>query len=272
MPESRDVAPTANVIVRFRIPGPAQQFTNATGTPLQRGDAVVVHAGDDVLMGTVSRQGLPQRPIAGDVVRPAQRDDVQMQARNTEREQQALQFCRERVKALALPIKLISAELTHDAARATFYFVSAERIDFRALVKDLARRLHVRVEMRQIGVRDAARHTGGTGVCGQTLCCSTWLPEFQPISIRMAKDQNLPLNQQKLSGLCGRLRCCLQYEQSTYQQERKTLPKVGKRVGTPQGQGRVHDLNILRRLVTVALDAGGIAEFAAADILALPPR
>lgn len=278
-----NAAPTPNVIVRFRVPGPAQQFTNP-GLTLQRGMDVVVHVGVHVgvpagpkgaagapsvqeeALGTVVRTGMGTLAPSGDVIRRPTEHDINQGLRNREREREASAFCRERIKALTLSMKLVGVEIAHDASHAVFHFTSAERVDFRVLVKDLARRLHMRIEMRQIGVRDAARQTGGTGICGQSLCCSTWLPEFQPISIRMAKDQNLSLNQQKLSGLCGRLRCCLQYEQSTYQEERKTLPKVGKKVITPQGEGRVKDVNVLRRRVRVALLQGGIAEFDAAEI------
>jgi cell fate regulator YaaT (PSP1 superfamily) len=173
--------------------------------------------------------------------------------------------------ALALPMKLVSVELAHSGSTAVFNFTSADRVDFRALVKDLARRFHTRIEMRQIGVRDAARHTGGTGVCGRELCCATWLPEFKPISVRMAKDQNLSLNHDKLSGLCGRLKCCLQYEQSTYEEGRRGLPKIGKRVITPRGEARVKDVNVLKQRVRVQF-ADGAYEDLAADQVTRPPE
>ncbi len=137
---------------------------------------------------------------------------------------------------------------------------------FRGLVKDLARRFQTRIEMRQIGVRDATRHTGGIGSCGRELCCSTWLPEFQPITIRMAKDQNLSVSQDKLSGLCGRLRCCPAVRAERLRAaKRRELPKVGKRVVTPQGEGRVKDVNVLTKVIRVQLEAGGYVEVAASE-------
>src|SRR5205814_3474601 len=155
-----------------------------------------------------------------------------------------------------------------------FYFVSDDRIDFRDLVKDLSQRLHTRIEMRQIGARDEAKLVGGIGSCGRELCCSTWLPAFVPISIKMAKDQGLPLNPSKVSGQCGRLKCCLVYEQDLYKEMRKTLPKVGKRVSTPAGEGKVVELDVLRQKVRVWFDEGGSETFPGdvVTLLAPPPQ
>lgn len=146
--------------------------------------------------------------------------DSHSQNKHLQREAQGLAAARKSAAELEQPINIVGAELSPDRKKATFYFTSPERIDFRPLVKDLAKRLHRRIELRQIGVRDAARHTGGRGHCGRSLCCSTWLPEFKPVSIRMAKEQNLTLGSDKLSGVCGRLRCCLRYEQELYAQRR----------------------------------------------------
>ena len=250
------------VFVRFRVPGDAAIY-RAGDLILRRGDRVIAETDRGLAVGTV----LAERPPSGESARPVTRlmtEDDERQARaNVIREREAFTFCAEAIKRHGLAMKLVSVEVTHAGTRAIFNFSSDDRIDFRGLVKDLAQRFQTRIEMRQIGVRDAARHTGGIGACGRELCCSTWLPEFQPISIKMAKDQNLSVNQDKLSGLCGRLRCCLQYEQSAYEAQRDELPKVGKRVLTPQGEGRVKDVNVLKRLVRVQLENGTYAEWPA---------
>jgi cell fate regulator YaaT (PSP1 superfamily) len=247
------------VFVRFRVPGDGAVY-RAGEAVLRRGDRVIAETDRGLSVGTV----LAERPVTNDPARPVTRvmtDADERQARsNIIREREAFTFCAEAIKRHGLSMKLVSVEVTHAGTRAIFYFSSDDRIDFRALVKDLAQRFQTRIEMRQIGVRDSARHTGGVGACGRELCCSTWLPEFQPISVKMAKDQNLTVNQDKLSGLCGRLRCCLQYEQSAYEAQRDELPKLGKRVVTPQGEGRVKDVNVLKRLVRVQLTNGSYTE------------
>ena len=162
---------------------------------------------------------------------------------------EALAFARERAKARQLPIKMFRVEM--HGGRATFYFAAETRVDFRELVRDLASKVHARVEMRQIGVRDEAKMVGGIGSCGLELCCSTFLPKFAPVSIKMAKNQNLALNPTKVSGQCGRLKCCLVYEEANYVEAAKRLPRAGKRVTTPEGVGRVGDVDVLRERVRV---------------------
>ncbi len=247
------------VFVRFRVPGEGAIY-RAGETVLRRGDRVIAETERGLSVGTV----LAERPVTEETVRqitrPMSEADERQARANVIREREAFTFCAEAIKRHALAMKLVSVEVTHAGTRAIFNFSSDDRIDFRGLVKDLAQRFQTRIEMRQIGVRDAARHTGGIGACGRELCCSTWLPEFQPISVKMAKDQNLTVNQDKLSGLCGRLRCCLQYEQSAYEAQRDELPKLGKRVLTPQGEGRVKDVNVLKRLVRVQLENGSYTE------------
>lgn len=250
------------VFVRFRVPGEGAVY-RSHGEILRRGTKVIAETERGMLMGTV----LAERPATDEAARPITRvateGDAKQAVANVIREREAFTFCAQAIKKHGLAMKLVSVEVTHAGTRAIFYFSSDDRIDFRVLVKDLAQRFQTRIEMRQIGVRDAARHTGGIGACGRELCCSTWLPEFQPISIKMAKDQNLAVNQDKLSGLCGRLRCCLQYEQSAYEAQRAELPKIGRRVLTPQGEGRVKDINVLKRLVRVQLENGSYVEMSA---------
>jgi cell fate regulator YaaT (PSP1 superfamily) len=181
-------------------------------------------------------------------------NDMRQHDRNIDKENASYHLCKDRIEQLKLPMKLVKVEYLHGGNKAVFYFSAEGRIDFRELVRDLARRLHTRIEMRQIGVRDASRMLGGIGACGIQLCCSTYLREFQPVSIRMAKEQNLVLNPQKVSGVCGRLLCCLTYEDKTYREASKNMPKMGRLVTTPDGQGRVRDRDVLNRRVRVQLE------------------
>ena len=253
--QEEPTGPTRNVVVRFRVPGSEVNAKAPAQMSLKARDQVVVQGEHGSQIATYLRNGTKKQKNGNpvDIQRLATSSDYEVADRNKTREKEAFIFCKERLREHKLPMKLIDVEFTHSGARALFFFTSNERVDFRTLVKDLARRFHTRIEMRQVGVRDAARHTGGVGICGRQLCCSTWLSDFEPVSIRMAKDQNLSLNHQKLSGLCGRLRCCLQYEQSLYYEQRKGLPKMGKRVITPEGEGRVKDINVLKRRIRVQL-------------------
>ena len=271
MAEHDTGAATTTVVVRFRVPGQMAQL-DARGLELRRNDLVIVETDHGPTVATVIMEPEPAAPAANlaKVLRLADENDHRIIERNRIREREALELCRERVRAYDLPMKLVDVELAHSGSRATFSFTSADRVDFRQLVKDLAKRFHTRIEMRQIGVRDAARYTGGVGVCGRELCCSTWLPQFQPVSIRMAKDQNLALNHSKLAGVCGRLRCCLRYEQEMYQEARRSLPKVGKRVITPEGEARVRDIHVLEGRVGVVFADGRHRDFEAHEV-ARPP-
>ena len=188
------------------------------------------------------------------------------------REREALLYARERARARNLPIKVVRAEYPLAGQKALFYFVSEERIDFRDLVRDLTQKLRLRIEMRQIGVRDEAKMVGGIGACGRELCCSTFLPSFAPVSIKMAKDQNLVLNPTKVAGQCGRLKCCLVYENDLYTEMKKGLPKLGKRVRTPGGDGRVVELDVLRQRIRVQFEEGGSEVFPAnvVEVASLP--
>jgi cell fate regulator YaaT (PSP1 superfamily) len=205
------------------------------------------------------------------VLRLAADADERAQEKSAVREREAYVFCRQRIRERRLPMKMVRVEYPLQSGKVLFYFSSEERVDFRDLVKDLAQRLHARIEMRQIGARDEAKLVGGIGSCGRELCCSTWLPAFVPVSIKMAKDQGLVLNPSKVSGQCGRLKCCLVYEQDTYKEMRKTLPKVGKRVTTPAGDGKVVELDVLRQRVRVWFDEGGSETFPADVVTLMAP-
>lgn len=257
--------------MRFGHVGDVAQC-DANGLALPRRESVLVEADHGPTTGTVLLEPAPcdTTQTLPKILRVLSAADREILQRNKVREREAFAFCRERIHATGLPMKLIAVDLGYTGSRAIFYFTADDRIDFRSLVRDLAQRFHTRIEMRQMGVRDAARLTGGTGICGAELCCSTWLPQFEPVSIRMAKDQDLALNQDKLSGLCGRLRCCLRYEQETYVEARKGMPHIGKPVVTPQGHGRVRDVDVLRRIVRVELGDGQTLGFPAEEVAAAP--
>jgi len=183
------------------------------------------------------------------VVRVAIEADIRQEAQNKEREKEAFGICLEKIKAHRLDMKLIDVELTFDLSKIIFYFTSEGRVDFRELVKDLAAVFRMRIELRQIGVRDEAKMMNGIGICGKSLCCATFLSDFQPVSIKMAKEQSLSLNPAKISGICGRLMCCLKYEEETYEQLTKGMPGIGDIIQTPDGDGEVLSVNILRQQV-----------------------
>ncbi len=195
------------------------------------------------------------------ITRKATEEDLQNHLKNVELEQQAHQLCIKKIKARNLPMKLVQVKFFFDRSKAIFYFTADGRVDFRELVfRDLAYEFRTRIEMRQIGVRDEAKMIGGYGCCGLSLCCSTFLRDFEPVSIRMAKEQNLTLIPTKISGLCGRLMCCLNYEFETYREIKKQFPKVGKKVMTTQGEGKVCRVNIIRETVVVEIPDRGIVE------------
>lgn len=183
------------------------------------------------------------------------------------KEHEALAVCRQRAAEHGLEMKVIRCEYNYEGGRLTVYFASESRIDFRALVRDLARTLQTRIEMRQIGVRDEAKLLDGVGKCGRQLCCTSWLREFAPVGIRMAKNQQLPLNPDEISGVCGRLLCCLSYEDDLYRDANKKMPKIGSEVTTPQGMGRVRHLHPLKESVTVMLENNVLAEFSVEELI-----
>ena len=210
------------------------------------------------------------------VIRLATNEDRRIEERNREKEKEAFQICLEKIRKHKLEMKLIDAEYTFDNNKVLFYFTADGRIDFRELVKDLAAVFRTRIELRQIGVRDETKIRGGIGICGRELCCHTYLSEFAPVSIKMAKEQNLSLNPTKISGVCGRLMCCLTNEEETYEVLNSQLPSVGDTVTTKEGlTGTVHSLSVLRRLVKVVVnlenDEKEIREYQA-DELKFKPR
>jgi cell fate regulator YaaT (PSP1 superfamily) len=252
-PEPR--APEPRNLVRVRLARNGRNLDCDCGSlPLRQGDQVVV---DDrratalamVIVPPAMRVAKGER---GRVIRKAEPRDVARAEQEHKRQQEALGFARQRAKALGLPIKLFRADVGQGSDRATFFFSCEQRVDFRALVRDLSAYLHARVEMRQVGVRDESRLTGGIGSCGRELCCSTHLTHFAPVSIKMAKHQRLVLNPTKIAGQCGRLKCCLVYEDDLYVELSKGLPKPGKKVETPEGIGRVDDLDVLGGRVRVS--------------------
>jgi cell fate regulator YaaT (PSP1 superfamily) len=209
-----------------------------------------------------------ERPVRGPLLRIVRRADERDLARaeaHVERETAALATARDRAKAHGLAIKVFRVEIL-PGDRSLFYFSTDQRVDFRELVRDLSELLHIRVELRQVGVRDEAKMVGGIGSCGRELCCTTFLPQFAPVSIKMAKNQNLALNPTKVSGQCGRLKCCLVYEEAMYVEARKNLPRIGRRVETPEGAGQVEDLNVLAGKVRVCFPDRPAQVFDAADL------
>src|SRR5690625_590990 len=187
------------------------------------------------------------------VIRVATTKDKHTVIKNKESAEKAFQICYEKIGEHQLDMNLVDVEYTFDRNKVIFYFTADGRIDFRELVKDLAGVFKTRIELRQIGVRDEAKLLGGIGPCGRMLCCSTFLGDFEPVSIKMAKDQNLSLNPTKISGLCGRLMCCLKYENETYEEAKKEMPDLGTEVKTSYGKGKVIDLNILEKIVSIKL-------------------
>jgi len=200
------------------------------------------------------------------VLRKAREDDFVRLQENRKRELDAANICHEKIKSYKLKMKLVRAEFTHDGNRVIFYFTAENRVDFRELVKDLAHTLHVRVEMRQIGIRDAAGMLGGVGICGRELCCASFLSNFDPVTVKMAKEQNISLTPSEITGMCGRLRCCLVYEYDQYVEARKSLPKEKKIIPTPLGEGKVISVNPLKQTVMVRLEKQGVKEFSLEEL------
>ena len=242
--------------VRVRTAGKIYFFSPG-GLELKAGDKVIVETARGVEFGSVVTgiKEVPDDQISQPlkpVIRIATQDDVRREAKNREKEKEAFKICQEKIRKHGLEMKLIDAEYTFDNNKVLFYFTADGRIDFRELVKDLASVFRTRIELRQIGVRDETKIRGGIGICGRPLCCHTYLTEFAPVSIKMAKEQNLSLNPTKISGVCGRLMCCLTNEEETYEELNSHLPSIGDYVTTPEKlKGEVQSVNVLRQTVKV---------------------
>lgn len=259
-----------NVVrVRFMSGGLHEEF-DAGHEVYARRDHVIVETDKGLQLGEVvvaSRRVMKPASRLPRVIRRMTTNDKRQESRNQEQEETAFNLCQQLIGQFGLKMKLICVDYLHGGNRAIFYFTADGRVDFRQIVRELASQLHTRIEMRQVGVRDASRHIGGVGPCGKQLCCNSFLQRFAPVSIRMAKDQNLVLNPQKVSGVCGRLMCCLTYEQKGYESLRKGLPKTGKRVEVDGGRlGKVRDVDVLRQLVRVQLEDGTFEIFRAEDV------
>ncbi len=232
------------------------------GLDLEEGQRVIVETSRGLEIGAVKigARHVPEDEIQSalkKVVRIALPEDYLQERENREKAKEALAVCNERVKAYELAMRLLQAELSFDGGQITVYFSSENRVDFRELVRDIAGHLHCKVQLHQVGARDQAKMIGSIGPCGLTLCCASFLTDFAPVSMKMAKDQSLFLNPVKFSGVCGKLMCCLRYEHEMYTEARPKLPQIGDVVRTPQGQGKVMDLNLSTQIALVELFLNG---------------
>jgi len=256
--------------IRFKRAGKVYYFDPA-GIELEAGDYAVVKTSRGLELGHVvispdqveaSELTEPLRPV----VRKAEPEDIARAEELEAKAEEALIECGKLIGELQLPMKLLTAEYNLDGSRVTLLFSAAERVDFRELVRRLTSQLKVRVELRQVGSRDEAKLVGGFGRCGRPLCCASFLSEFSPVSIRMAKEQDLPLNPMKISGACGRLMCCLGYESEQYHKMKEKLPKMGQRVSTPSGEATVAGVNLLKETVLVELEGGATLELPLSEV------
>ena len=261
--------------IRFSTGGKIY-FFDPVDIKLTTGDNVIVDTARGMKYGSVATQVKfveedslkhPVKPV----IRKANEQDAVMNKENIEKAPQALKICQEQVEKHKLDMKLIRAEYTFDGSKVIFYFTADGRVDFRELVKDLASIFRIRIELRQIGVRDEAKLMGGIGCCGRELCCHRWMGDFEPVSIKMAKEQGLSLNPGKISGVCGRLLCCLKFEHAAYEYALKDLPETGDKVRTPDGTGYVQKLSVLAGKVTVQLegDEAPIKEYDKSEVRTL---
>ncbi|MBR6766126.1 MAG: stage 0 sporulation family protein [Clostridia bacterium] len=267
--------------IRFRNAGKTYYF-DPDGKDIEVGTGVIVETAQGVEYGDVSVRTklIPEDQVVAPlkkILRIATTNDKKKLEENKQKEEKALGIAEVKAAAHKLDMKFVRVEYTFDCAKAVFYFTSDGRVDFRELVKELASAFRTRIELRQIGVRDETKMLGGLGPCGQPCCCSRFLGGFQPVSIKMAKEQGLSLNPTKISGLCGRLMCCLKYEQDHYEQTHKKLPPVGAEVKTPDGIGKIQDINVFKETVRVTVsisDQIELREYYYKDVrvLKLPKR
>lgn len=256
--------------IRFRESGKIYHFAPGHFV-LKEGDEVIVKTDKGLSLGIVATPVTRRDPSypkdqLKEVFRLANDNDRQQYQECLAREKEAHLFCQERIETRGLPMTLVDVESFFDGSKIIFYFYADGRVDFRELVKDLVNKLHTRVELRQIGVRNKAKMIGGVGPCGRELCCATFLKEFHSVSVKMAKEQNLSLNPTKISGVCGRLMCCLKYEYGDYIEMKKGMPKVGKRIITPEGEGKVVRQNVMEKRVVISLTDGREIEMDIPDL------
>jgi cell fate regulator YaaT (PSP1 superfamily) len=250
-------------LLKIRLTADTKCCSVITEDPsLKAGDRLVVRMDDNLTLGTVVClfPDIDPELVAGKLParleRLATSEDLAQEMKNQLQEQRALEFCQQRVDTRQLPIHLVRVECLFDASKIIFYFTAPGRVDFRELVKDLVQEFRTRIELRQIGVRHRAKMVGGLGICGSELCCASFLRDFEPVSVRMAKEQQLSLNPSKISGVCGRLMCCLTFEHPIYQELRRHLPRLGKRVKLPDGEGKIIRYNLIRQTATLEMDEG----------------
>ena len=251
--------------VRFKKAGKIYYF-NPNNLDIELDDHVIVETARGLEYGTVvlKKDNVPEKDLVlplKPILKIADEKDEKKVLSNKKGEKEAYAICVEKIKKHNLPMKLLDVEYTFDRGKAIFYFTADGRVDFRELVKDLAGVFRTRIELRQVGVRDEAKVLCGYGCCGRKLCCCSFLGEFEAVSIKMAKNQNLSLNSTKISGVCGRLMCCLKYEDEGYTELRAMFPKEGSFIGTPNGRGRIIKNHLFKNSVTVAFDDGGFAKF-----------
>jgi len=268
VPSGPAAAPQCIARVRLRHQGPIELF-QCEPTGLTVGGLCIVgfDRGQDFGRLLAMAADLPaELPERQRVVRCCESADLRRIEQNAKDARSHIAVCKREITAHTLPMKVVDAEFTFDRSKIVFYFAAEERVDFRELVRDLARILKMRIELRQIGVRDETKIIGGIGCCGRATCCASWLQEFSPVNVRMAKLQQLQLNPTKLSGVCNRLKCCLAYEYDAYRALQDSLPTRGQRVRTPQGTADVLDVALLAQEATVRFDDGSIQSFPAKDV------
>ena len=275
LPPMEPDAPVEVVDIQFR-PGQKVYFFDPDGTVFRPGDHVIIDTARGAEFGICAggNHTIPFRDVVAPlrkVLRRTTPQDEKIVADNRAKEKRAYDVCLQKIADHQLDMQLVSTEVAFDGSKILFYFTADERVDFRELVKNLASVFHTRIELRQIGVRDKAKMVGGLGICGRPFCCASFLDDFQPVSIKMAKTQNLSLNPTKISGTCGRLMCCLKYEQDAYEDLIRTSPKMDSLVDTPEGRGTVVEVDLLRQRVKVRMEENPetVAQFANTDIAVL---
>lgn len=253
------------ILVRLRYYGQVNFYNKGSNPDIKEGDYVIVEHDRGMDYGQIvspkdAHADKDSKEPPKKIVRKASEHDLRQIHENRCRAKEAFNTCVKKITEHKLDMKLVQAEYSFDRTKIVFYFTAEGRVDFRELVKDLAKIFKARIELRQIGVRDEARLFGGFGSCGRELCCAKFLKDFEPVTIKMAKEEGLPLNPPKISGLCGRLMCCLSFEYENYKILSKGLPHEGEHVNTPQGKGKVLSINVFKRSASVLLDEGGLIE------------